>query len=290
MMDGPFEVDVRGREHSEKDPQYYVLTDRFGRVICDTLNADHRFTMEEGKVHLEALAGALNREMAPRPAGHDVVERVKEVHRQVIEGMRSMWVGDPDTDRVLVHIENLGAAELEFRAALECVSSVSAPPGWDADAIRAQTMLDCVSWIDDLYRAATDEVSKDAYREASGVILAVYGETAPQQAALAVSTNGPVCHPTDPHCNWPECRNKCCPPATSVSAPPGWQSIETAPHEQKVLVGWWYNGEWECEAAMASHGWRRNGISTMSWHGQATHWQSLPPPPIASAAGGTGEP
>lgn len=68
----------------------------------------------------------------------------------------------------------------------------------------------------------------------------------------------------------------------SVSAPPGWQPIETAPHEQNVLVGWWYNGEWKCETAMASHGWRRNGISTMSRHGQATHWQPLPAPPAAA--------
>jgi hypothetical protein len=64
-----------------------------------------------------------------------------------------------------------------------------------------------------------------------------------------------------------------------------WQPIETAPHEQKVLLGWWYMGEWMCEAAMASHGWRRNGISTMSWHGQATHWQPLPPPPMTTAEG-----
>lgn len=63
-MDGPFEVDVRGRVPSEIDPQYYVLLDRFGRVICDTLNADHRFTIDEGRQHLEALAGALNRELA----------------------------------------------------------------------------------------------------------------------------------------------------------------------------------------------------------------------------------
>jgi hypothetical protein len=64
-----------------------------------------------------------------------------------------------------------------------------------------------------------------------------------------------------------------------------WQPIETAPHEQKVLVGWWYNGEWMSEATMASHGWRRNGISTMSWHGQATHWQPLPAPPTPEATG-----
>lgn len=63
-MDGPFEVNIRGREFSEKDPQYYVLQDRFGRIICDTLNADSSFTVKEGELHLKALAGALNRELA----------------------------------------------------------------------------------------------------------------------------------------------------------------------------------------------------------------------------------
>lgn len=63
-MDGPVEVEARGREFSDREPLYYALIDRFGRVICDTLNADHLFTPEEGKIHLEALAGAMNRELA----------------------------------------------------------------------------------------------------------------------------------------------------------------------------------------------------------------------------------
>lgn len=72
-MDGPFEVDSRGKEHSEHDPRYYVITDRFGREICDTLNCHHTFTTEEQKAHLEELAAALNREMAgPIPSDKPV--------------------------------------------------------------------------------------------------------------------------------------------------------------------------------------------------------------------------
>ncbi len=64
-----------------------------------------------------------------------------------------------------------------------------------------------------------------------------------------------------------------------------WQTIETAPHEEQVLLGWWYTPpwkdqppRWECETGEASRGWTRNGVSTMSRHGSATHWQPLPPP------------
>jgi hypothetical protein len=150
----------------------------------------------------------------------------------------------------------------------------SAPPGWDADAIRAQAMLDCVSWIDDLYRAAPDEVSKDAYREASGVILAVYGETAPQPAAASTSRDVVrICHPTDPHCNWPECR---CQSTASVSAPPvaeGWVCVPREPTKEmlhahiKTLARY-------CE-----------GTVFFSRDVQIEAYRAM----IASAAGGTGE-
>lgn len=59
-----------------------------------------------------------------------------------------------------------------------------------------------------------------------------------------------------------------------------WRLIKTAPHETPVLLGWWSDGEWLYEAGKASHGWRRELISTMSWHGQATHWMPLPEPPV----------
>lgn len=62
----------------------------------------------------------------------------------------------------------------------------------------------------------------------------------------------------------------------------GWQDIETAPHETRVLLGWVYDGAWFCETGLASHGWRRNGISNMSRHGQATHWRPIPEGPEAS--------
>jgi hypothetical protein len=63
-----------------------------------------------------------------------------------------------------------------------------------------------------------------------------------------------------------------------------WQSIETAPHDEYILLGWWDDGVWNSTTGRASHGWRRGSISTMSRHGQATHWMALPPPPPGNAS------
>lgn len=60
-----------------------------------------------------------------------------------------------------------------------------------------------------------------------------------------------------------------------------WQPVETAPHEQRVLLGWWYDGLWISEVAEFSHGWRKGAISNMSHHGQATHWMPLPASPVS---------
>lgn len=61
---------------------------------------------------------------------------------------------------------------------------------------------------------------------------------------------------------------------------PGWQPIETAPHETLVILGWRENGVWKQEIALASAGERLpNGYSNRWWHGQATHWMPLPAPP-----------
>jgi|SRR5687768_348673 len=71
----------------------------------------------------------------------------------------------------------------------------------------------------------------------------------------------------------------------------GWRDISTAPHETYVLLGWWDEGKWNCETGLASHGWRRNGVSNMSRHGQATHWRMLPdgPPLTAATSNGSGK-
>lgn len=60
-----------------------------------------------------------------------------------------------------------------------------------------------------------------------------------------------------------------------------WQPIETAPHEVNVLLAYWDEvlGGWRIETGMASWGWRRDGVSNMSSHGQASHWMPLPSPP-----------
>lgn len=66
-----------------------------------------------------------------------------------------------------------------------------------------------------------------------------------------------------------------------------WRDISSAPHEQRVLLGWWYDGCWIVEAGLASHGWRTPAISNMSLHGQATHWRPLPAPPNTPESAGT---
>lgn len=59
-----------------------------------------------------------------------------------------------------------------------------------------------------------------------------------------------------------------------------WMPIETAPHDQEVLLGWAdWDGVWITEVGMASWGWRTARVNNISLHGRATHWQTLPPAP-----------
>lgn len=68
-----------------------------------------------------------------------------------------------------------------------------------------------------------------------------------------------------------------------------WQPIETAPHNQSVILAWqdWRDGTWSMEIGPASTGQRfANGFSSVSHHGRATHWQPRPTPPASIRAGG----
>ena len=66
-----------------------------------------------------------------------------------------------------------------------------------------------------------------------------------------------------------------------------WMPIETAPHEATLLlysppVEGLYDGKFEVGFASSGHRWPHpsGGMSSnMSWHGSATHWMPLPPPP-----------
>ena len=69
--------------------------------------------------------------------------------------------------------------------------------------------------------------------------------------------------------------------AAGYAIEPGWQSVETAPHGEFVLLGWAENDEWKCEVAAARWGWAIAGTGNRSWHGQATHWRPLPAAPGA---------
>ncbi len=76
--------------------------------------------------------------------------------------------------------------------------------------------------------------------------------------------------------------------ALRLSAGGGWRTMDSAPHGVNVLLAYWDEalGGWHMEAGMASWGWRRGGVSNMSAHGQATHWQPLPSPPASPTVEG----
>jgi len=61
-----------------------------------------------------------------------------------------------------------------------------------------------------------------------------------------------------------------------------WQKIDSAPHNQLVLLFCPHRGvsnPERIELDYASHGWTRDGASTMSHHAWATYWMPLPEPP-----------
>lgn len=68
----------------------------------------------------------------------------------------------------------------------------------------------------------------------------------------------------------------------------GWRPIETAPHGEIVLMAWKdsFLPQWSFEVGFASHGTRYpTGYSSVSQHGQATHWRPLPSPPSETGNG-----
>jgi hypothetical protein len=57
-----------------------------------------------------------------------------------------------------------------------------------------------------------------------------------------------------------------------------WMPIETAPRDEELLLGWWQKWpelRWEWASGLA-------GSTKGGWlHGNATHWQRLPSPPLS---------
>ena len=74
--------------------------------------------------------------------------------------------------------------------------------------------------------------------------------------------------------------------AALVGRDDGWQSVETAPHGEDVLLycpEYGFASPAHVEVGPYSTGWRRDGYSTMSYHARATHWRPLPEPPLTPA-------
>lgn len=69
--------------------------------------------------------------------------------------------------------------------------------------------------------------------------------------------------------------------ALAQNAPEKWQPIETAPHNENVLLFWVNSltGKGEYEVNFASGGEVRGSYSSRWYHGSATHWRPLPPAP-----------
>ena len=61
-----------------------------------------------------------------------------------------------------------------------------------------------------------------------------------------------------------------------------WQPIETAPHEDLLVLGWYEGDVWKQEIALASAGTHYQNVYSDHWaHGRATHWMPLPAAPEA---------
>ena len=58
-----------------------------------------------------------------------------------------------------------------------------------------------------------------------------------------------------------------------------WQPVETAPHNEAVILGWMYNGKWEIDVHEYSWGLSNSVASNLSRHSYATHWRPIPEPP-----------
>src|SRR5690606_6201823 len=70
--------------------------------------------------------------------------------------------------------------------------------------------------------------------------------------------------------------------ALTAALAKAWRPIESAPHGERVLLGWtdWRDGQWCMDVGCASHGMRHdNGYSSVSHHGSATVWMPLPAAP-----------
>lgn len=70
-------------------------------------------------------------------------------------------------------------------------------------------------------------------------------------------------------------------PPTLTHQPAGWESVETAPKDEVVLLSWWdhHGKQWEYEAGL--YGSTRGG-----WlHGQATYWKRISAPAALKSEG-----
>lgn len=69
-----------------------------------------------------------------------------------------------------------------------------------------------------------------------------------------------------------------------------WRTVDSAPHETLVILGWDEDGVWKQEIGLASAGERNPlGYSNRWFHVSATHWMLLPPAPTAHDDSGGNE-
>lgn len=95
-----YEADVRGRGESSDsdDPKHYVLLgarfDGTDAIICDTLNCDHTFSLDDSRKHMDMIANAMNDSDALRDAlaaAYKFISQPTSTQRLSTGGMRSTY-------------------------------------------------------------------------------------------------------------------------------------------------------------------------------------------------------
>lgn len=158
-------------------------------------------------------------------------------------------------------------ADAELEAALAAQGAVTVKPLVDAETVVAEICHDeqMQVWASELLMDLAGSLSFATYDDKVAAFMAVRDNMRLALEHLAAALIARTAQPVGVQ----------------------WQPIETAPHEELVVLGWQEDGVWKQEIALASAGERlQNGYSNRWLHGRATHWMPLPAAPALLPDGG----